>query len=444
MRRGVAQNGGLSGMDTPSTDLFSLPAERIDFDTVRRFVELQEETTGLTESRVLELKQERSKRNIVEAVAALSNTDGGLVLLGVAEDASGDQRFVGVHNNEQDAIVNQFRLYLPPDAMPEVIPVAIPDKNGQLIIVLRCDADRVRHPVVVNGRVLVRVPGQSVAASRDQIAALVDRDQYPDVGVVPSLVAPGDLMHFPFWPKDAQPALTFRMLGGLSLPPRATNSPWLNSAAKTAVLESLSQSPIPDGLDTRQVQLHETERSWWEITEARSDSCRLIANTVKSLSPNQRHDFKAAAYVYREPRQVGLMLGIGISPNKNLPPGPWTDIEDVYEWLLAGALTITETCRLAAAALDAAEPTALAPFQAWLQSSSGSLTNVLPLQRWERHGANELSFYWFKPAAPGVPDVDGLHGLALNWLTCLLLDCGAHLFEDDINALRPPKWPGRQ
>ncbi len=60
--------------------LYSIPAAQVTYELVRQFVLDAEAANLFTESLTFEAKERRSEANFVEAVAALSNTDGGLVL----------------------------------------------------------------------------------------------------------------------------------------------------------------------------------------------------------------------------------------------------------------------------------------------------------------------------------------------------------------------------
>jgi predicted HTH transcriptional regulator len=201
-----------------SPDLYDMPPDAIDYDTVRRFVLDAEAANLLTETLTFEMKEKRSNQNVVEAVAALSNTDGGLVLVGVKEDAHGEDRLVGVRRAEHDAIVSRLRSLIPA-ALPEVIPVAVPD-GDRLILVLRVDADAVLHPVVVAGKVLYRVPGARVPADRQRILELIARDRVSGAAAdiaspSYSITTPSD---FPLWPEPENSVATVRVVGGLRLP----------------------------------------------------------------------------------------------------------------------------------------------------------------------------------------------------------------------------------
>lgn len=159
----------------PSDRLYSVPPGEVDYGLVRQFVLDAEAADLFTESLTFEAKEKRSSTNVIEAVSALGNTDGGIVLVGVKDrDAVGEARIVGVPQSEHDALVSQMHSLIP-HAMPEVIPVAKPGTD-RLVIVLRVDADAVLHPVIVGGKVLYRLPGQKAPADRQRVIDMIARD----------------------------------------------------------------------------------------------------------------------------------------------------------------------------------------------------------------------------------------------------------------------------
>jgi hypothetical protein len=108
----------------PSDRLYSVPKAEVDYALVRQFVLDAEAADGFTESLTFEAKEKRNSTNIVEAVGALSNTDGGIILVRVKDrDPVGEDRIVGVPQAEHDALVTQMRNVIP-HAIPEVIAVA--------------------------------------------------------------------------------------------------------------------------------------------------------------------------------------------------------------------------------------------------------------------------------------------------------------------------------
>jgi hypothetical protein len=245
-------------------DLYTVPAGDVDYALVREFVLSAEAGNLFTESLTFEAKEKRNGANVAEAVAALSNSDGGIVLVGVKDKgAAGEARIVGVPAGEHDALVGSLHSYIP-EAMPEVLPVVVP--GGQwLVLVLRVDADAVRHPVVVSGRVMYRVPGMSVPADRRRVLELAARDTAAARGEehgrlrINQIYPP--LMTVDLWEDEPPPrfapesepdpdpeavryAGSVRVVGGLRLPRRAMDRPWLNLAAREAAQAAFESSPL--------------------------------------------------------------------------------------------------------------------------------------------------------------------------------------------------------
>ena len=263
-------------------DLYTAPASEVDYELVRAFVLNAEAANLFSESPTFEAKEKRNGSNVAEAVAALSNADGGVILVGVKDkDATGEDRIVGVPKSEHDALASYLHAFIP-EAMPEIIPVAMP--GGQkLVLVLRVDADAVPHPVMVSGKVLFRIPGHSVPSR--QAPRPRPRGQGPgrpghragqDERRAPPLAPDG---HGPMARRTTREGTqlrsgVLRVAGGLELPRRVLDRPWLGLAARQAALDALNNSPL-------QLSPH-----WflttWDTVEARATDLRLFAGEVNA------------------------------------------------------------------------------------------------------------------------------------------------------------------
>ena len=101
-----------------SDRLYAVPAAEVDYDLVRQFVLDAEAASLFTESLTFKVKEKRGGPNVAEAVGALSNTDRGIVLVGVKDrGAVGEDRIVGVKQSEHDALVSHLHGLIP-SAMP--------------------------------------------------------------------------------------------------------------------------------------------------------------------------------------------------------------------------------------------------------------------------------------------------------------------------------------
>jgi len=339
-------------------DLYTALAGDIDYAAILSFVTTAEQTNAAAESRTFEFKEKLSRSNVAEAVAALANADGGLVFVGVTDTGAGASRLVGVSLRDRDGIVNSLRQLLPHDAFPEVIDVRVEGSADRLIVLLRVDADSVIHPVVVGGRVLIRYPGQSVPADREQIASLVrwtsTAGSERSVPLAHMPLAGRDSALFP----DDTPPFSFqvRMIGSALLPPRAARRPWLNSAARDVVRQTLTASPLPTEL------WHERPPPWgadvvrWIEDRATSTSARFVSETDPTLR-NPTPANRGGMYVSLDHRTLRVLLGVGVRPERVVNDAPvepaMIDLAGLYDGLLGWLVTPVACVRSVALALGA-------------------------------------------------------------------------------------------
>jgi hypothetical protein len=419
-------------------DLFELPAAEITYAVLTRFVVAAEDANALAESRELELKEKRDKNNISEAVAALANTAGGVVLVGVAEDKRGIDRLVGVPLKENDSISVHLRDVLGADATPEQISVRKPDTD-RCIVVLRINAETVRHPVVVSGKVLVRIPGSSRAAERDEIVRLANRDvsQSQGLGSMSSSFMPG---HVPLW--APQPWLELRVSGTVHLPNNSVERDWLGSAEKAAIRSALTQGPVPKHLWRGSVAMQEEP---WSIVDARATWLRLASRAQPEfVSDVQR--LEAAAHVHLAGSNATTLIAVGLFLKPSileLTPAPNPlPVDLLHETLIGCLVSHARVCRALADSLGAGGRMTWGNVQAWLNYNRteggqmpASIDDVINVHRWPIDTDNQLPGYWFRQAATPRDDIDAITRLAQEWLTLLLLDAGARDFEADLESM---------
>jgi hypothetical protein len=409
-----------------------VPASEVDYELVRAFVLSAEEANLFSESLTLEVKEKLSKGNVAEAVAALGNTDGGIVLVGVKDkDATGEGRIVGVPKAEHDAVASNLHALIPA-ALPEIIAVAMPGSD-RLVLVLRVDADAVPHPVMVSGKVLFRIPGHSVPADRRRVVDLVARDQAARDAErgrmnVPSI--PWHPTEIGLWPENEVPPLragALRVIGGLELPRRVLDQPWLDSAARQAALNALNNSPLR--------QSPEWALTTWDTREARATQLRFFAGEVKS---DTYYRVQGGAYLQLARRRLSMLVGFR-----------WTDavgfvtamgMEHFYQALLGSMITIASTAKNVARAAGVAEPSDPLAWEGWLQTGNDlPVTDIVSISGLERDGLDLVGMDdldigdpragHFPEARAARMDVEGLDQLARDWLTYWLLDRGTRDFE---------------
>jgi len=191
----------------------------ITTDRVRQFLTDLIDEQLLTENLTVELKAKRDKYNVAEAVCALANTEGGLILLGV--DERDVPAMAGVPPEERDAIVRQLTATLEPAFMPEITTVTA-DDPGRAVIVLRVNPDDVPEPpMLCRGRAFIRQPGQTSRATLDQLLGLVRRASAGHQNHMPA-GASATSMFFPRSktgsPDDVTiPDICMRAAGGMAL-----------------------------------------------------------------------------------------------------------------------------------------------------------------------------------------------------------------------------------
>jgi len=116
---------------------------------------------GGQESQTVEFKEAKA-RTIARSVAAMANSYGGLILVGVSDSGT----IVGVDDKSADAVSSHCWEKIEPPWVPETIPVPLDDGSGKYVLVLRIDPERCpRRPLVVDGAAYVRYNATTRPAS---------------------------------------------------------------------------------------------------------------------------------------------------------------------------------------------------------------------------------------------------------------------------------------
>lgn len=287
-------------------DLFTCPADAVDEALVHRFVIAAISSHVQAEGTLVEFKKQNDGGNVVRAVAAMSNTDGGLVFVGVDEKAH--DPIVGITSGQADSIVQQLRALLP-DAAPEVIPVALADLPGRLVMILRVDADRVDHPVVFDGRVLVRVPGHTVGARRSEIIALAQRGVSHNADGSAGLRL--DVARLPMWEEAERPPAEVRVHARFVLPRHASGRQYLGTPGLHAALDALESAPVPRHLRSEHLRHHELRPSGWSQIEVAAVRARFRSERNPS-GHRGRSAFQASAFMALANRHLDVVLALAI------------------------------------------------------------------------------------------------------------------------------------
>ncbi len=170
------------GRMTSLASIFGCAAADVTISRVQQLVD-----QGMPESLTLEYKARFSK-GLVDSVAAMANSYGGVILVGVTDQRS----LVGVGEDTVVQIVNTCHESLEPPWQPEIIPLPLTDAEGKFILVIRIDASRAPRPVLLKGAAPVRLHGRNAVADRGRLARLFSESGAVTSGMrrVPQLVGP--------------------------------------------------------------------------------------------------------------------------------------------------------------------------------------------------------------------------------------------------------------
>jgi hypothetical protein len=237
-------------------------------------------------------------------------------------------------------------------------------------------------------------------------------------------------MHIDVWPpivdgrRPNVDAGELRVVGGLTLPSRIADRPWIDSRARQATRDVLNSSPL------------RVARDWsiqvWDVTEARATTVTLYADRTEG-SPIT---IEGAAYLNLARRSLSSMVALRWFRAGQAPePLP---LETIYRLLLSSLVTVAATVRHVANALDAAEPTDVKPFEARLTPSSRKVFDVVDIGPFARDNNDEPDGALFPAARPSTTELADLDRLARNWLTYWLLEIGTRNFESWLAKLHAP------
>ena len=188
----------------------------------------------------IEYKRDLSSRDrVLEAIAALANTFGGVVLIGVDEDKQGTERLTGVDASERDKLARMCWDTLVPPYSPEIIPIRL-DPADRYVLAVLADPGYARRPVMLSQskKVPVRIEGHNVPADWYRLRDLFAEEQAGDPR--PALPPSGNFVPTP---GTAHPDLGLRarlLLTG----PRGRRS-HISEPARTAILATLNSKGDP-------------------------------------------------------------------------------------------------------------------------------------------------------------------------------------------------------
>ncbi|MFE5587417.1 helix-turn-helix domain-containing protein [Kitasatospora sp. NPDC056531] len=151
---------------TSTASLFACHAADVTLERVRELV-----SVGQPESLTLEYKESFAAK-IPDSVAAMANSYGGLILVGVTE-RNVDDRVIGVPEPTIVQIVSACHQKLEQPWVPEIIPVPIPDSGGLMVLVVRVDPAKAPRPLLIAGAAPIRLHGRNAVAGLSRLTQLI-------------------------------------------------------------------------------------------------------------------------------------------------------------------------------------------------------------------------------------------------------------------------------
>lgn len=113
--------------------------------------------------------------SIAKAVAALANTYGGLVLVGVTDD----RQITGVKEKTIERVSQHCHSAIEPPWVPDVIPVPMDDGSGKFVLVLRVVPGIAPRPLLIDGAAPIRHGNTTHMASWQQLGVLFAENDTP-------------------------------------------------------------------------------------------------------------------------------------------------------------------------------------------------------------------------------------------------------------------------
>ena len=228
-----------------ATDLHNLTADQISLPVLTHIVK-----EATLEGFTLEYKRELGNgAKVLTAVAAMANTWGGLILVGVDEQrdkgtgfgSPGPDGIVGVSAADRSRLANMCSAQLVPPFDPQIHAIEIP--GGAVVLAVKVYSEIAPRPVMYDGRVLVRTDAGNRPADLFRLRDLFTNQGHAGGGLVvvnTSIATPFNHVAF----TDDPPAdLVVRAMAAVPLLP-ITRRLKLTDSVRTGLQQSLTQAKL--------------------------------------------------------------------------------------------------------------------------------------------------------------------------------------------------------
>ncbi|MGW2826485.1 AlbA family DNA-binding domain-containing protein [Streptomyces sp. NPDC001443] len=250
--------------------MFAASAADLTIERIRALAARPDQVESLT----LEFKREYSK-SLVTTIAAMANTYGGMILVGISDKAEpGTERVVGVDAQETiDKIASGCREKFDPPWEPTFIPVPFADGTGRSVVVVRVDANVAPRPLLIELKAPIRLSGQNSTADRDRLLQLAREE--PAARVLPM----GQNVMSPNLERDQEGKCTadFILRTGFNVLMGEAGA-WrpLSERTVAALARALNNSAFPAALHTLGHQSFSSSTSFQQHGYNRSRTARLV------------------------------------------------------------------------------------------------------------------------------------------------------------------------
>lgn len=233
------------------------PADRV-LDVVHMPVDLDYLNTIVTENLPEGFRTEYKRElgdgmRVLDAVSAMANTFGGIILVGIDEDrnrtdaggfgAPGPDGLIGVPPKDRTRLAAFCASRLVPPFDPEINSVEL--GNGQVVLVVRVDPDVVPRPLMTNGRILVRTEAGNRPADYFRLGSLFDEQRS---GGSPELsITNARAIQHPAFHEDPPADLVMRF-SGIARIATSHSRPLLGDDARKGLRDALRSSKLTQAL----------------------------------------------------------------------------------------------------------------------------------------------------------------------------------------------------
>ncbi|MEV6408649.1 ATP-binding protein [Streptomyces bobili] len=272
-----------------TNSLFTASAADLTIERIRAVAARPDQVESLT----LEFKREYSP-SLVKTIAAMANTYGGTILVGVSDKVEpGVDRVVGVDAQAMiDKIASACSEKLDPPWEPTFITVPFDDGSRRSVVVIRVDPNVAPRPLLIDLKAPIRLSGQNSTADRDRLLMLAREE--PTANVLPM----GQALMAPNPPRDIEGKANedFILRTGINLLMGEAGA-WrpLSERSVHALAQALNGSVLPEALRNLAQGAVDHFIGFRPLGHNRSRTARLVWQAVGR--PAEQHLIEAVVTV---------------------------------------------------------------------------------------------------------------------------------------------------